>query len=41
MSTAVNENDDILWNNSEEDGNAKSECEENEGTGCGDSDNDW
>jgi hypothetical protein len=35
--------DDVLWNDSEEDGNVRSECEEHEGTGCedGDSDSDW
>ena len=34
--------DDTLWNGSEEDGNVRSECEE-EGTDCedGDSDTDW
>jgi hypothetical protein len=35
--------DDMLWNGSEEDGNVRSECEEDEGNDCedGDSDNDW
>jgi len=35
--------DDMLWNGSEEDGNVKSECEEDEGTDCedGDSDTEW
>ena len=35
--------DDMSWNGSEEDGNVRSECEEDEGTDCedGDSDNDW
>jgi len=35
--------DDILWNDSEEDGNAGSECDEDEGTDCedGDSNTDW
>jgi len=35
--------DDMLWNGSEEDGNVRSECEEDEGTDCedGDSDTDW
>jgi hypothetical protein len=35
--------DDMLWNSSEEDGNVRSECEEDEGTDCedGDSDTDW
>jgi len=32
--------DDTLWNGSEEDGNVKSQCEEDEGTIDGDSDND-
>jgi len=42
ISTAVDEND-ILWNGSEEAGNIGSECEEDEGTDCenGDSDTDW
>ena len=30
--------DDILWNGSEEDGNVRSECEEDEGTTCEDGD---
>jgi hypothetical protein len=39
LSNAVDRtDDDILWNDSEEDGNVRSECEENEGT---DSDTDW
>jgi hypothetical protein len=35
--------DDMLWNGSEEDGNVRSECEEDEGTDCedGDSDTNW
>ena len=35
--------DDMLWNCSEEDGNVRCECEEDEGTDCedGDSDIDW
>jgi hypothetical protein len=35
--------DDMLWNGSEEYGNVRSECEEDEGTDCedGDSDTDW
>jgi hypothetical protein len=35
--------DGTLWNNSEEDGNVRSECEEDESTDCedGDSDTDW
>ena len=34
---------DVLWNFGEEDGNVRSECEEDEGTDCedGDSDTDW
>jgi hypothetical protein len=33
----------MLWNGSEEDGNVRSECEEDEGTDCedGQSDTDW
>ena len=40
---AVEEANNMLWNDSEEDGNVKSECEEDEGTDCeaGDSDTDW
>jgi hypothetical protein len=36
-------NDDMLWNESEEDGNVRSECEEDEDSDCedGDSDTDW
>jgi len=35
--------DDMLWNGSEEDGNVRSEYEEDEGTNCEDgySNNDW
>jgi len=35
--------DDMLWNESEEDGNVESECEEDEGTDCedGERDTDW
>jgi hypothetical protein len=35
--------DDMLWKGSEEDGNVRSECVEDEGTECedGDSDNEW
>jgi len=35
--------DDMLWNGSEENGNVRSVCEEDEGTVCedGDSDTDW
>jgi len=35
--------DDMLWNGSEDNGNAKSECKEDEGTDCedGESDTDW
>jgi hypothetical protein len=43
-STAMGETDDgVLWNSSEEDGNIRSECLEDEGTDCedGDSDIDW
>jgi hypothetical protein len=44
MSIARDEtNDNMLWNGSEEDGNVRSECEEDKGTDCedGDSDTDW
>jgi len=35
--------DDTLWNGSEEDGNVRSECEEDACTDCkhGDNDTDW
>jgi hypothetical protein len=35
--------DDMLWNESEENGNVRSECEKDEGTDCedGDSDSPW
>ena len=36
MSNAVGENDDVLWNGSEEDGDVRSEWEEDEGTDCED-----
>jgi hypothetical protein len=34
---------DMLWGGSEEDGNVRSECEEDKGTDCedGDSDTEW
>jgi hypothetical protein len=37
------DDDDLLWNGSEDDGNVSSECEEDEGTDCEDgaSDTDW
>jgi len=44
MSSAVDEIDDaMLWNDIEDDGSIKSECEEAEGTDCedGGSDTDW
>jgi hypothetical protein len=44
ISTAVEGNeDDMLWNGSEEDGNVRSVCEEDEDTDCEDedSDTDW
>jgi len=33
----------MMWNGSKEDGNVRSECEEDEGTDCedGDGDTDW
>ena len=40
ISNAVDENDDILWNGSEEDGNVRTEFEEDEGTDCEDADSD-
>jgi hypothetical protein len=43
-SNAVDGTDDhMLWNDSAEDGNVRSECEEDEGTDCedGGSDTDW
>jgi len=41
--SAVDETDNVLWNGSEEDGNVRSECEEDRGTDCedGDSDMGW
>jgi hypothetical protein len=44
VSTAVDgTDDDMLWNDSEEDGDVRCECEEDEGTDCedGDRDTDW
>jgi hypothetical protein len=40
---AVEGTDDVLWNSSEEDGNVRSECKEDEGTDCddGESDTEW
>jgi len=32
--------DNMYWNRTEEDGNVKSECEEDEGTDCEDGDSD-
>jgi len=41
VSNAINETDDgIRWNGREEDGNAGSECEGEEGTDCEDGDSD-
>ena len=41
ISSAVDGTDDgMWWNGSEEDGNVRSECEDNEGTGCEDADSD-
>jgi hypothetical protein len=34
------DDDDMLWVDSEEDGNVKSECDEEEGTDCEDEDSD-
>jgi hypothetical protein len=37
VSTALDDSDDgVLWNGREEDGNVRSECEEDEGTDCED-----
>ena len=43
ISTAMDENNDMLWKGSEGAGNIGSECEEDEGTDCenGDSGTDW
>jgi hypothetical protein len=44
ISNEMDETDNgILWNSSEEEGNVRSECEENEGTNCEDenSGTDW
>jgi hypothetical protein len=43
MSNAVDGTDDVLWNDSEEDGDVRSKGEEGEDTDCedGDSDTDW
>ena len=42
-SNAVDGTGNMLWNDSEEDGDVRSECEEDEGTDCedGDSDTNW
>jgi hypothetical protein len=34
ISSTTDETDGVLWNDSEEDGNIRSECEEDEGTDC-------
>ena len=44
ISSAMDRTDvDMLWNGSEEGGNVRGECEEDEDTDCsdGDSDTDW
>jgi hypothetical protein len=43
ISNAVDGTDNMLWNGSEEDGNVRRECEEDENEDCedGDSDTDW
>jgi hypothetical protein len=44
MLSATDETEgDMLWNGSKEDGNVRSECEEDKGTDCedGDSGTDW
>jgi hypothetical protein len=41
ISSEVDENDDyMLWNSSEHNGNVRSDCEEDEGTDCEDGDSD-
>ena len=40
ISKATDENDDVLWNGSEEDGHVRSECEEDEDADCEDGDSD-
>ena len=41
MSNAVDETDDgMLWNDREEDGNVRSECDKDKYTDCG-TDSDW
>jgi hypothetical protein len=42
MSSAVDEtdDDDMLWNGNEEDGDVRSKCEEDKGTVCEDGDSD-
>jgi len=41
ISNAVDENDDnMLWNGSEEDGNVRSECWQDDNTNCEDGDSD-
>ena len=34
ISSAMDETDDMLWNGSEEDGDVRGECGEDEGTDC-------
>jgi len=43
MSSGMDGTDDMLWNGCDEDGNVRSECEEDGGTDCddGESDNEW
>lgn len=36
ISNAIDETDGMLWNTSEEVGNVRSECEEDEGSNCAD-----
>ena len=40
MSSAVDGTDGMLWNDNEEDGNVRSECEEDDGIDCEDGDSD-
>jgi len=40
ISNAVDETNDVFWNDSEVNGNVRSECAEDEDTDCEDGDND-
>ena len=41
ISNAVDDTNGMFWNDSEEDGDVKSECEEDERTLCEDGDSEW